>query len=334
MPPYRFKRYKPANYPIIQQSLVIIAILFVIFSGLWLFPESEVSEKIPFETSDFMLISDQQINSNKSRLESLTNIQEEKIEAQAVVVYDVANENVLYERNADSLHSLASISKLMTALLVSELLHDEDRVVTMNREAISQYGNSGLRVGERISIHNLSQYSLLSSSNDAAYAIAYSLGEKIIPGEGSQSFVDLMNVRAKELGLYNTKFQNPTGLDMSVIESGALGTAEDITKLMEYILKKHRSMLSATRYEELNIYNVDGEFHRAVNTNRSIHDIPNLIGSKTGYTDIAGGNLTIAFDVGFNRPIIVTVLNSSWSGRFSDVEYLVNAVLEEIVKEM
>ena len=73
------------------------------------------------------------------------------------------------------------------------------------------------------------------------------------------------------------------------------------------------------------VYNSAGAYHEAFNTNELVGDIPNLLGSKTGFTDLAGGNLTIAFDAGFDRPIIITVLGSTREGRFDDVATLIAA---------
>ena len=78
------------------------------------------------------------------------------------------------------------------------------------------------------------------------------------------------------------------------------------------------------------VYSDSGNYHDAQNTNDALYLIPNLLASKTGYTDLAGGNLTIAYDAGFNRPIIVTVLGSTQQERFSDVVRLVEAVQSDL----
>ncbi len=135
-----------------------------------------------------------------------------------------------------------------------------------------------------------------------------------------------MNIRAAELGLPHLHFLNPTGLDISVTEAGAVGTAREISFLMEYIVSNYPEILAPTTIESARVYNADGAYHDAENTNPIISKIPNLLGSKTGYTDLAGGNLTIAFDAGYNRPIIVTVLGATYDGRFTDVQKLVDAV--------
>lgn len=329
MPPYH-PYSQPANYPIFRQAIVIGAVLLLIFSGLWLMPDASNATNPDTEEREVFTIRELPSTTPPEAMTFAT----DEIEAEAALVYDVHTETVLFEKAGDAVHSLASITKLMTALVVTELLDELGEVITVSADAVAQYGNSGLRSGERISAGNLTNYALLSSSNDAAYALAYSLGEQVLPGEGSQVFVDLMNIRAEELGLSDTIFQNPTGLDISTVESGALGTAVDVTKLMQYILSEHPELLRPTSLSETRIYNHAGEFHRAANTNPLVHSIPNLLGSKTGYTDLAGGNLTIAYDAGFNRPVIITVLDSSWSGRFTDVQKLVDATQRHLQEDL
>ena len=99
---------------------------------------------------------------------------------------------------------------------------------------------------------------------------------------------------------------------------------------MEYILINYPEILEPTRKSAARVYNSNGDYHDMENTNEIIYAIPNLLGSKTGYTDLAGGNLTIAFDAGLDRPIVVTVLGSTRDERFSDVLRLVTAVKENI----
>jgi len=135
-----------------------------------------------------------------------------------------------------------------------------------------------------------------------------------------------MNITADDLGLSSLKFYNATGLDLSTTEAGAYGSARDVTFLLEHILKSAPSLLLTTTESNNRIYNATGAYHEAENTNPTIKKIPNLLGSKTGYTELAGGNLTIVFDAGFNRPIIITVLGSSFDDRFTDVLQLVAAV--------
>lgn len=256
----------------------------------------------------------------------LKRIADVKIRGQAAYVYDVQAKKALYQKNPDTVLPLASITKLMTALITHELMAT-DKTITVGAQAISQSGSSGLAEGERFTSKALSDYALLASSNDAAYAMAAAVGATLgSKADPADIFVAGMNVRAEELGLSTLKFYNPTGLDLSTTKAGAVGSARDVTFLMEYILTTYPSILEPSTFTTTRIYDKDGSYHAAENTNVIVARIPNLLGSKTGYTDLAGGNLTIAFDAGFNRPIIVTVLGSTYDERFSDVISLVRAI--------
>ena len=99
---------------------------------------------------------------------------------------------------------------------------------------------------------------------------------------------------------------------------------------MDYIITNYPEILEPTQQPSTRVYNTSGAYHEAANTNEAVQNIPNMLGSKTGYTDLAGGNLTIAFDAGLDRPIIVTVLGSTRHDRFEDVLKLVKAVQESV----
>jgi len=265
----------------------------------------------------------------QNTLEHIPPITDVTIEGTAAFVYDVKAKKALFVKGADKVLPLASITKLMTALVAHELV-DENKQITVPGSAISQSGASGLAEGERMSAQALSDYAMLASSNDAAYALANAVGAVIDNSDPNQTFVNAMNIRAEELGLNNFTFYNPTGLDIDSKQAGAFGTAREVTFLMEYILENYPNILEPSTFTSTRVYNTAGSYHSAENTNPIVTQIPNLLGSKTGYTDIAGGNLTIAFDAGYNRPVIVTVLGSSYDGRFTDVKKLVQAVTNSL----
>lgn len=240
------------------------------------------------------------------------------IRAESAYVYDVAGKRVLYEKNANEQLPLASITKLMTALVAYELMSDETEI-PVTTSAIDQDGSSGLLSGESFSLSNILDLTLLSSSNDGAYAIAAAVGSVIIENGDASTFVEAMNIKADELGLSDTYFRNPTGLDISQTEAGAYGSARDVAFLMKHILKNYPNIIERTTHTAASIQNDGGSSHRVENTNPTVTNIEGLIGSKTGYTDLAGGNLAIAFDAAYNRPIIVVVLGSTFNARFDDV---------------
>ncbi len=309
------------HFPVLAQLGLLGFILLLLFSA-FLLPENHAAEnpKQVTKTPVAALSMTEMIDPAPPMV-----LEEVNVRAQAAYVWDVKAQRALYAKNEADLLPLASIAKLMTTLLSYELVDDQTQV-TVPAAAIMQEGMSGLMVGEKLSMSSLRDLALVSSSNDAAYALAVNTGELLGAADPEKQFVAGMNVRADELGLGTVDFWNTTGLDESAVQSGAIGSARDVSFLLEYIITNYPEIISATQLGSTRVYNTAGAYHEVSNTNEIASKIPNMIGSKTGYTDLAGGNLTIAFDIGNNRPIIVTVLGSTRDQRFSDVLVLVQAV--------
>jgi D-alanyl-D-alanine carboxypeptidase len=254
-----------------------------------------------------------------------------QLKARSVHVLDVTKGETIYAKNPDEVLPLASITKLMTALTTYELIPD-DKSVTISSAAAGQLSGGGMAPGEKFKAKELADFALISSYNSAAYTLATAVGELLGDRDPVAQFVAAMNIKSSEIGLTKHEYLNPTGLDESLTKAGAYGTARETSKLVEYILKNYPQILTPTITPATRLYNQNGDFHEARNTNSILSEIPNLMGSKTGYTDLAGGNLTIVFDAGYNRPIIITVLGSTHSERFADVEKLIKAS-QEYVKQ-
>ena len=320
--------------PVIQQFSLLAAILLLIF-GSALTPSnlkkifSSKAEQATAQVTN--TVQTQEAPRQQTEYE-IAPFEDISIVAKAAYVWDVNNQRVLYKKNESQQLPLASITKLMTALVAQELL-DENETISIDEVAIRQDGDSGLLQGEIFNRLTLSDLVLMSSSNDGAYALASAAGAVLSESTPANSFVSAMNIRAEEIGLLETYFRNPTGLDISATEGGAYGSARDIAFLMEYIVKNEPDILTFTRENEAKVYSQTGESHNAENTNYYIDSISGLIGSKTGYTDLAGGNLVVAFDAGFNRPVIVSVLGSSQQSRFTDVLKLVKEVQYLVANE-
>lgn len=252
------------------------------------------------------------------------------IKAKSAYVYDVMKNKVLYQKNDSTQLPLASITKLMTATVAMDLVPQNSQI-TIKKEFLQEEGDSGLRDGEIWNLKNLLDFSLIVSSNDGARAVASVVGSKILKTEdmniGRSEFVNKMNEKAKEIGLSQTYFVNESGLDEKNGQSGGMGSAQDVAKMVEYILKNKPEVLEATRYQSQQIASLS-IVHKAQNTNVDINKIPNIIGSKTGYTDLAGGNLAVVFDSSIGNPVIVVVLGSTQEGRFDDVLSLVDATMK------
>ncbi len=253
-----------------------------------------------------------------------------ELEAKAVYVYDAAENKVLFSRNEDMQLPIASLTKVMVALTAKDLLPKES-LVTIKNKFLKEDGDGTLPLGEVWKFEDLLDLTLVKSSNDGAVAIAGALGAVIKeddPWKTRDSFIAVMNTKAEELGLTQTYFTNETGLDLSPNTAGNLGSAKDSAVLFAAALKAFPDAFEATRYPVLTVSSFKKK-HTAKNTNAQVENIPGIIASKTGSTDLAGGNLVIAFDAGPNHPIIVSVLGSSNDGRFKDVEKLVWATLEQ-----
>ena len=123
---------------------------------------------------------------------------------------------------------------------------------------------------------------------------------------------------------------NETGLDINSDLSGAYSSSYDITQLLSYIIKKQPDLVSNTTLSSAVYNSLDKVKHQAKNTNISVNKIPSILASKTGFTDLAGGNLAVVFDAGFMHPVAVVALGSTEDGRFTDVENLVKLTLQNL----
>jgi D-alanyl-D-alanine carboxypeptidase len=256
------------------------------------------------------------------------------LRAKAAFVYDVLEDRILYRKNEKEQLPIASITKLMTALVATELLPKNSNI-TIKSDFLKEEGDSGLLSAESWELMDLLDFSLVTSSNDGMRSVASVIGAVTSNTSdydlGRKDFIEKMNLKAKDMELEQTFFVNETGLDVDTKVSGGYSSAQNVSDLMKYLILKHPEILEATKYQKLSI-NSDDRKHNAKNTNDIVNEIPGLFASKTGFTDMAGGNLVIAFDPSIGRPIIITVLGSTLEGRFSDMEALVKASLDYIAE--
>lgn len=255
------------------------------------------------------------------------------IEGKSGIVIDMAKGDVLYEKNADVQLALASITKVPLVLAVSEVLSPED-VLTIPYYAAGTGASGHLTKGERWRVSDVVDFTLIASSNNGAEILAEAADAELrmrYP-EAPQGSAALwrMNALAKELNLQSTSFLNVSGLDISTSQAGAFGSARDVATLFAYAASSDPSLFGATARDHVFLTAVQGSAQSAENTNDAQGAIPGLILGKTGFTDLAGGNLAIVFDVGLARPVVAVVLGSSENGRFSDMQKLVSAAQKSI----
>lgn len=220
-----------------------------------------------------------------------------EVNAEAAVVMDADSGRLLYAQNPDKRLANASTTKIMTALLTLEQ-PDQDRYFTVDSDAIQVEGTTmGLQPGDSVTLHQLAAGMLLPSGNDAANAAAV----EIAGSEGA--FVRLMNQRAAELGLENTQYRNPSGLDAE----GHYSSARDLATLAAHALE-NEDFADIVSKQEIRMAFGNPPYNRSLyTTNKLLERYPYAIGVKTGYTDDAGLCLVTAAEKDGTRLIIVTL---------------------------
>lgn len=238
--------------------------------------------------------------------------------AHASVIMDVDTGEVLHAANAEEERQIASLTKLFTATIVMDRIPDLDTLVTIDEEAVYAPGTrvgcprSGfctgerLKVGEKVTARDLLKAALMNSANDAAIALAQHIG-------GTQEgFAEIMNARGKELGLEHSHFCTPSGLEPDGREHECYSSALDVARIAAHAMK-YPELWEMMRVEKTFIYSHDGKYsHEIFNTDKLLGQLPNLIGTKTGFTPLAGYSLlAVSSDYSQNHKVVAVVLDDS-----------------------
>ena len=217
--------------------------------------------------------------------------------SRAGVLQDHQSGAVLWQWNADQSLPMASVTKLMTALVALETLSPDD-VVLIPQAAIdvpAGYVRMGLKAGQKVQVRTLLYGALLPSGNDAALALA------IAAAGDEQAFVERMNLRAREWGLTHTHFANPHGIDAP----GHYASARDLAQLANRALENPLiAKIVATPMMDIQGFHL-------VNTNQLLATYPGAYGVKTGTTDAAGQVLIGAARRPGQGDVLTVVMNSS-----------------------
>lgn len=243
-----------------------------------------------------------------------SNVRKPQLGSKAAVSYDVRSARYLYSQSINQQLPVASLTKVLTAAVVLDTLDLKD-TVTVGSESLKVDGEvQDLYIDEQISVENLLKYMLVKSSNDAAYALAAHAKTKGI------DLVASMNRKAQDWGMTNSRFLDPAGLN-----DDAYSTAEDMTRLVERLLK-YRMIWDILVEKKMVVTSTDRTItHQLENTNQLLDQIPNIIGGKTGYTEKALGCMILIVNVPEQRDTIITIVLGSTS-RFEDTKKLVNWV--------
>lgn len=225
-----------------------------------------------------------------------------KLRSESYLVIDAETGEIILEKDADAPHPMASISKLMTAIVTKEQI-DLHHVAVVTDDSYNTYGSEGeLSRGEKIIVSDLLYPLLIESSNDAAEVLADDYGRG--------NFIDLLNQKAAALGMSNTHYDDPSGLSPFNVS-----TARDLGILALYIRQSYPEFLDITRVKEYAILD-----HTWKNENYFL-TYPNFLGGKNGFINEARKTTVSYFKVFFRgedpssrvveRPIVVVLLRSA-----------------------
>jgi|CXWL01.1.fsa_nt_gi D-alanyl-D-alanine carboxypeptidase len=239
-------------------------------------------------------------------------VQQPHVSAKYALIIESHSNQALYAKNVWDPVPIASLTKLMTALVVKENL-PLDQVITVS-DIINRVGGSkmGLNIGEMITVEDLLKGLLIASGNDAAMVLS-----EAVAGN-PEAFVSLMNERKLKLGLEKTQFVDPAG-----IQDGNVSSAFEIAHLAKYVFKD--ALLSAMmREKEVIVESHDGTYkHTLINTDRLLGtDIAHrILAGKTGTTPLAGQCLISFISNQPDRTTMTILLGSS--NRYEDVKKLI-----------
>lgn len=257
-----------------------------------------------------------------------TNAEELQLNAKSAILIEASTGNVIYEKNADEKLSPASMTKIMSLILIMEQIEsgklNKNDDVTVSKEASSMGGSQVfINEGEVYKVDELLKGIAIASANDAVVA----LSEKV--SGTKEKFVENMNEKAKKLNLSNTYFKNPHGID----EEGHFSSARDMS-IMAKELISHEDILNYTKRYEDYFKKKDGSQIWLVNTNKLVKFYEGMDGLKTGYTKNAGYCLTATAKRNNLRLISVVMGEDSIENRTEDTLKLLNYGFNTIKKEI
>lgn len=232
--------------------------------------------------------------------------------AKSAIMIEASTGTILYEKNKDDKLPMASMTKMMTLLLIMEEIESGNlkwnEMITASEHVASMGGSQiFLEVGEKMSVEDLVKGICIASGNDASVAMA----ERI--GGTEEKFVSMMNKKAKELGLSNTHFENACGLD----SDNHYSSANDMSIIAKELVKHKKILEFSGTYEDYLRKNTEKSFW-LVNTNKLVRYYQGVDGLKTGYTKNAGYCITTTAERGNMRLITVVMGEPSSAIRNSE----------------
>lgn len=229
-----------------------------------------------------------------------------QIGAKSAGLDDLDSGEIFFEKESDLPLAIASLTKLMTAVIAAENLSPETEITISAEDIVLENHQPSLEPGDRLTRDEALYFMLIFSDNGVAQAVSRAAS---LQGD----FVGKMNAKAKELGMHQTFFTNPTGLD------GNISTVRDLVTLTRYIATSQPFLFDISRQRSVTIISTQGKTYELKNTNMLLDKIPGILGGKTGYTPEAQGSLVLLFEIG-KRRLVSVVLGAE--DRFADTQEL------------
>lgn len=279
----------------------------------------------PLNVASVLSLQDNSINISEQNVEPGTKAPQKKnfsswgvkIGAKSAAVLDVESGAILWQKNATEIRSIASISKLMTTLVFLE--HNPGWQTKVTMQISDEVGGAAPNIfrGETVTVKDLFYAGLIASDNNAINALVRSTGIE------KEDFVDLMNQKAKSLGLKNTHFQDLTGLT-----DENRSTALEILSLAK-IAFAQKEIKAATEKAVYSFNDLSGKAHKIYSTNKLLNSYLNIIAGKTGYINASGYCLVSEVQGEQGQKLIGVVLGSeAHDDRFYDLKVLLAWTLE------
>lgn len=253
--------------------------------------------------------------------------------ARTAIMIDAETGTILHYQDGKKRTAIASLTKMMTATVAMEHIKDWDtEVITITKDMLAVEGtvvgcptstnciSNRMWVGEKVMAEDILKAMLMNSCNDAAFALGIHIGGS------KEGFAKLMNQKAAEIGLTDTHFCNPAGLDEDDKPGQCYSSAYDIARISAYSLK-YDKIWDILRETDQDIYPVEGVgSHRIISTNVLLDQMPNCLGGKTGFTYEAGKSLMLAAHHPTNKKhkVIAVVIDDPY--RWEDMKTMFNWV--------
>ncbi len=311
-------------------AIVVTSCLFAAFVlSSWLFFSAQARLIADTETQTKRQFADFLYSTEPKRLPVPVVMPKKKIDAkdltlndaEAAVIIDVQSGEILFGKNENTKRAIASTTKILTAMVLVDQVRDRDLAIEIPEDVLSIEGTrvgckssyicegERLRAGEKVRIKDLIQAMLIASANDAATVLARYVAET------EEDFAILMNARMDELGLGESNFCRPSGLELDdvVLEQQCHSSARDIGRVLATVVRepKYQEIEEMLATKKATFTSEDGTItHEVESTNDSIELSQLIVGGKTGFTPRAGLALAnIGEDENGNNPVVTVVLD-------------------------